>query len=111
FPATNRDVLDVLATAFARDVRLLRQQADRLDLTRRTLPGSAQSLREFDAEVADLQRAWGQLGGGEVPPPVVAFLKAAAAPAGARLDLLTDEVRRWLADHGILAAFTIRAAT
>ena len=46
-----------------------------------------------------------------MPPAVVAFLKAAAAPSGARLDLLTEEVRRWLADHKILAAFSIRAAT
>ncbi len=107
-PATNREVLDVLATAFPREVRQLRQRAERLDLTRRSLPKSAEELREFDAEAGELQRAWSQLGGGEVPASVAAFLRAAAAPAGAQLDLLTDEVRRWLAQHGIAGSFSVR---
>ncbi len=110
-PGTNREVLDVLATAFPREVRLLRQRAEQLGLTRLTLPKSAEELREFDAEVGELQRAWSQLGGGDVPAAVVAFLKAAAAPAGAQLDLLTDEVHRWLTQHGIARSFSIRVAS
>ncbi len=109
-PATNREVLDVLATAFPREVRLLRQRAERLEMTRRTLPKNAEELREFDVEVTLLQRAWSQLGGGDVPASVIAFLKAAAAPAGAAIDLLTDDVRRWLAQHDIARSFAIRVA-
>jgi hypothetical protein len=109
-PATNREVLDVLATAFPREVRQLRQRAERLELTRHTLPKNAQELREFDDEVAELQRAWSQLGGGDVPAAVIAFLKAAAAPTGAAIDLLTEDVRRWLTQHGIARSFAIRVA-
>ena len=100
----------MLATAFPREVRLLRQRAERIELTRRTLPKNAQELREFNDEVAELQQAWSQLGGGEVPAAVVTFLKAAAAPTGAAIDLLTDEVRRWLTQHGIARSFAIRVA-
>lgn len=109
-PATNREVLDVLATAFPREVQQLRQRAERLDLTRHTLPTNAEELREFDDDVAELQQAWSQLGGGDVPAEVIAFLKAAAAPTGAAIDLLTDDVRRWLTQHGIARSFAIRVA-
>lgn len=56
-PATNREVLDVLAAAFPHEVRLLRQRTERLDLIRRTLPKSAEELAEFNAEVSDVQGA------------------------------------------------------
>lgn len=109
-PPANRDVLDALATAFPREVRQIRQGGERVERLRQILPASVQQVREMEAEAAVLQQAWGQLGGGEVPAPVLAFLKAAATPAGAGIDLLTDEVRAWLEQHKIVRSFAVRAA-
>ena len=109
-PPANRDVLDALASAFPREVRTIRQGGERVDRLRQILPDSAEQVREMEREAAVLQQAWGQLGGGEVPAPVLAFLKAAASPAGAGLDLLTEGVRSWLEEHKIVRSFAIRVA-
>jgi hypothetical protein len=110
-PAANPDVLSVLEPAFPREVRTIRDRSNRLALARLTLPKSAAQVREFDAEVADLQTAWGQLGGGEVPAGVLTFLRAAAGESGAHIGLLTDEVRRWLEDKKIARSFSIRVSS
>jgi hypothetical protein len=109
-PPANREVLDALAPAFRREVQLIRQLSEHIDRFRQILPVTPEQLQEFDAEVAELQRVWGQLGGGEMPAAVLLFLKAAAAPAGAGIDLLTEEVRSWLNTHRILRSFAIRVS-
>jgi hypothetical protein len=109
-PATKREVLDVLAPAFPKEVRLLRQRAEKLELSRHTLPTTQEALSEFESEVVELQQAWAKVGGGNVPPAVTSFLQAAASHAGASLELLTDEVRRWLAEHKIIALFSIKVS-
>jgi hypothetical protein len=110
-PAANPDVLSVLEPAFPREVRLIRERSNRLAVARLTLPKSAGQVREFDAQVAELQKAWGQLGGGEVPAAVLTFLRAAAGETGARIELLTDEVRRWLEVKKIARSFSIRVSS
>lgn len=109
-PATKREVLDVLAPAFPREVRLLRQRAGKLELARDTLPTTAEAIGEFETDVEELQLAWAQVGGGDVPAAVTSFLQAAASHSGASLDLLSDEVRDWLTDHKILASFSIKVS-
>jgi hypothetical protein len=110
-PPAPPEILLVLAPAFPGEVRLIRETSERLERTRFDLPKSAKQLVEFNAEVEALQQAWKQLDGGDVPPAVLTFLRAAAAQTGARLDLLTDEVRRWLAAKKIVQSFSIRVAT
>jgi hypothetical protein len=109
-PATNSDILDVLVAAFPKEVKLLRQQAERLEQFRQLLPESQAAIDEFETNVNSLQQAWAQVGGGDVPVSVTSFLKAAASQAGASLDLYTEEVRRWLSDHDIVASFSIKVS-
>ena len=44
----------------------------------------------------------------EQPHKSAGFNTGVPAPAGAGLDLLTEEVRRWLSEHGIVRSFSIR---
>lgn len=109
-PPANRDVLDALASAFPREVRTIRQGGERIDRLRQTVPTSGEQVQELEREAAILHQAWGQLGGGEVPAPVLTFLKAAATPTGAGLELLTEDVRTWLEEHKIVRSFGIRVS-
>jgi hypothetical protein len=109
-PPANREVQDALATAFPREIRIIRVGGERIEQLRQILPKSRESIQELEEEVRALQQTWGQLGGGEVPPAVLTFLKAAATTSGAGLDLLTEEVRGWLTAHGIVRSFAIKVA-
>ena len=102
---------NVLEPAFPREVRLIRDRSNRLALTRLTLPKTAEQVRDFDAEAAALQKAWEQLDGGDVPAAVLTFLRAAAGEQGARIELLTDEVRRWLEAKKIARSYSIRVSS
>ena len=109
-PATKRELLDVLAPAFPKEVRLLRQRAEKLELTRHTLPTTPEAVSEFESDVGELQQAWAKVGGGNVPATVTSFLQAAASHTGASLELFTEEVRRWLSEHKIIALFSIKVS-
>lgn len=108
-PPANADVLEVLAPTFRSEVTRIRHLYFQLDAVRQVPPETQAAIDDFTAKVAELQQAWQTLDGGQVPPSVLAFLKAASS-TGAALALLTDEVRRWLTDHGIDRSFTIRPA-
>ena len=109
-PATRREVLDVLATAFPAEVLLLRQCAEKLELACKDLPITQSAISEFETDVKALQDAWAQVGGGDVPVAVTSFLQAAASPSGASLDLFSDDVRSWLSNHKILTSFSIKVS-
>lgn len=108
-PPANADVLEVLAPTFRSEVARIRHLSSQLDALRLVLPETQAVIDDLGGKVTELQQAWQTLDGGQVPPSVLAFLKAASS-TGAALALLTDEVRRWLADHGIDRSFTIRPA-
>jgi hypothetical protein len=110
-PATKHEVLDVLSPAFPREVRLLRQRAEKLELARQTLPTSPEAINVFEADVGELEQAWTKVGGGNVPAAVTSFLQSAASRSGASLLLLTEEVRHWLSEHNIIASFSIKVST
>lgn len=110
-PPANAAVLEALAPAFPSEVRLIRSESARLNMSAESLPGTLDAIRTFERDTASLQAIWGQLGGGDVPQAVQLFLKSAASPAGAGLDLLTEEVRGWLDVHRITNSFSVRVAT
>jgi len=109
-PPSNEAVLEALGTAFPAEVRLIRSASVKLTQSADILPGSIEDVRSFERDAASLHAIWGQLGGGAVPQSVLSFLKSSASPAGAGLDLLTEEVHGWLAVHRITNSFSIRVA-
>jgi hypothetical protein len=109
-PPANEAVLEALGTAFPAKVPLIRSASVKLTQSADILPGSIEEVRTFERDAASLHAIWGQLGGGAVPQSVLSFLKSAASPAGAGLDLLTEEVHGWLAVHRITNSFSIRVA-
>ncbi len=109
-PPANEAVLEALGTAFPAEVRLIRSASVKLTQSADILPGSIEDVRSFERDAASLHAIWGQLGGGAVPQSVLSFLKSSASPAGAGLDLLTEEVHGWLAVHRITNSFSIRVA-
>ena len=110
-PPANTAVLDALGAAFFREVHLIRTASAKLAQAAERLPGSLEEIRTIKQEATRVHETWGQLGGGDVPQEVLTFLRSAASSSGAELDLLTEEVRSWLASHRILNSFTIRVAT
>jgi hypothetical protein len=109
-PPTNEAVLEALYPAFPSEVRLIRAASAKLTQSAESLPSSLEVVQTFEREAASLHAIWRQLGGGDVPQAVLTFLKAASS-AGAGLELLTDEVRDWLAAHHITSSFSVRVAT
>ena len=107
-PTTNHEVLDVLASAFPKPVARIRLLSEQLERDRVTLPVNALHVENFNRKAAVLQSAWEALGGEQVPEAVLQFLKNAASPQGAPLQLFTDEVRAWLVAHDILKSFKVR---
>jgi len=108
-PLTDADLLDVLARvpAFRGVVQRIRTLVQEIREQRAVLPDSGNALTALDERVEGIESAWRALASDEVPREVVVFLREAGI-AGARLDLLTDGVRRWLADRGIADSFRIR---
>ncbi|QDV37413.1 hypothetical protein [Tautonia plasticadhaerens] len=107
-PSTNREVLDVLAAAFPREVGRIRLLAEQCERARQALPMTTEDFEAFTNVAKSLRRSWDELGGGELPSSVLDFLRSAASLRGASIELLTDEVRGWLHDHGILNSFSVR---
>jgi len=71
---------------------------------------TADELEEFTKDCEDLRSAWTALESGDaIPAEVLAFLRQAAAHAGAPLQALTSEVLSWLQAHDVEDAFRIRA--
>jgi len=110
-PPTNESVLEVLSAAFTTEVRRIRSESAKLTLSADCLPRTLEDIRTFEQNAANVHAIWGQLGGGNVPQAVLSFLKSAASHGGAGLDLLTTEVRGWLAAHDITNSFSVRVAT
>lgn len=110
---TNRELLDVLdrLPRFRPTIQRIRSLADRVRQAQGTLPASRAQVDAYHSLVAQVRAEWQQLGGGQVPADVLVFLRGAVGPAGARLEHLTEEVRRWLAEHQLEGAFMIRAGS
>jgi len=90
-----------------RTIRQLQQQAQQLAVS---LPTGENDIQNLVNLANRIRESWQNLETTEIPPAVMAFLKAACG-AGASLDLFTDEVRQWLSEHRLTHAFSISLAS
>ena len=65
------------------------------------------AVARMDALVSEHETTWATLSADDIPPKVIAFIRAAAED-GAPLTTYTEEVRAWLKSRNLLSAFRIR---
>src|SRR5207253_10028046 len=107
---TNQELLDVLERLpkFRKTVQRIRSLSEKARQAQAELPASKAEVEAFAGLMGEVEAAWQELGGGQAPPAVLAFLKAAISSGGAQLTLLTPAVTTWLSENGLLATFVIR---
>jgi len=106
----NASILSLLerVPAFQPVVSQIKRCQLTIDSARSVLPSSQVQISRVDQAITDLKAAWTSLDSGDLPASVTTFLQAAGKPEGARLSLLTDEVRAWLLKHEVEGAFYVR---
>jgi hypothetical protein len=106
----NGEVLSVLGgiPAFSSTVQKIQILARRIDALRSKNPCGEPDFQKFDQLVDDMDKAWGELGSEDVPPSVMKFLRASGTREGATLDLLTEEVKKWLQSCKIEGSFRVQ---
>lgn len=105
----DRDVLTVLALvpSFQSAVSRIRKAQEKLLRAKSWVPTGESDIRKFEMLLSELNGAWAELGSDEVPSEVLEFLRTAGQD-GAPIDLLTDVVRNWLGERGILRSLKVR---
>ena len=106
----SNDVLSALAVVpqFRVSVGRIRQiRASVVDLGTALPANPSAAVAKIGTLVAEHDQAWAALDAADIPPSVVAFIRA-AANQGATLASLTSEVRGWLENRNLLAAFRIK---
>jgi len=106
-PQSNEQLLDLLGKlpAFSKTVDKIRELYAELRHAQR--PTTQEDLNDVKDAVGALQNAWATLEANDVPEPVVVFLQHAGS-RGAKLSLLTPEVRAWLKEHGVIDSFAVQ---
>jgi hypothetical protein len=104
------DVLNALAevSQFRPNVIKIRQCRGNIAVLGNSLPPDPKAtIVRLDALVTEHDAAWSELSAEDIPPSVVAFIRA-GANEGALLAAYTGEVRAWLENRSLLNAFRIR---
>ena len=106
-PNTNDELLGLLARieTFKPTVQTIQRLLNQLKVI--DFPKDAQQFEQIDHAINNLSSAWSSLKSNEVPEAVLDFLRATATH-GAPIELLTPEVRVWLAEQAITRFFHIR---
>ncbi len=107
-PDENTELLDVLdrLPSFSSSVRQIRQINSEIATFRDGWPLTEEDIEKFNGLADKMKTVWDGIEA--VPPDILAFLQNAVSSSGASIDLLTDEVRKWLAEYKINASFKVR---
>lgn len=104
------DVLSALAQVpqFRTSVARIRQiRSDVATLGANLPPDPKGAIAKLDALINEHEVAWTSLAASDIPPSVVAFIRA-AANSDAMLSAYTPEVKSWLESRNLLGAFRIK---
>lgn len=104
------DVLNTLAKIPQFRLSISRISQIRIDVARfgAMLPDDPKgAISKLDALIDEHETAWKALAADDIPPSVVAFIRAAAS-SEALLSAFTQDVRTWLESRNLLNAFRIK---
>lgn len=106
-PSTNKEMLNLLAgvEAFKPTVQRIRNLDNQIQQVE--FPKSSEEFERVDRLIDQLSQAWNSLSSDEVPEAVLSLLRA-AANQGAKIDLLTLEVKDWLIRHRMADSLRIK---
>lgn len=107
-PNENNELLEVLGTlsSFSDSVKQIRQINEEIAKLRNNLPLSEEDIDKFKELADKMKRVWDDIEA--VPSDILAFLRYAVSSSGAPIDLLTDEVKEWLAKYNINKSFKVK---
>jgi len=92
----------------AETVARVRELRDAYAEATAAVPASEDSYKRFEACYAALQQELSKLDPDAFPDDVLRFFRKAQSAQGAPLDLFTDSVRQWLAEHELLDGVQVR---
>lgn len=73
-----------------------------------TLPDVPAAILMLTSLASEIRSQWQSLAGDGIAAPVLEFLRAAGGQDGAPYGLLTDDVLRWLREHGLAQSLRVR---
>jgi hypothetical protein len=73
-----------------------------------SLPDSSNEIKNFLEKLKAFSDQWDSLGGNDIPPEAISFLRDAGQSSGANIDLMTDSISNWLSSHGLHKSLRIR---
>lgn len=104
------DVLDALYAIpqFRTGVTRIRQSRAAVEALGETVPTDPKStIARLEVLVEGQAKAWSDLSAKDTSPSVVKFIRDSAND-GASLAAYSEEIRKWLTDHNLIASFRIR---
>lgn len=103
-PKTNDKLLSTIAQLRGQRaaVEQLRSTNQQLVDATKTAPKNQEEWARYQELSESVGKKNGSLSADNFPKPVLDFCIASQSAAGARLSMLTDDVRAWLAKHGML---------
>jgi hypothetical protein len=108
-PSLPTDVLSVLdkIPAFRQTVQGIREAYVQLYRLQETLPKTVEEVTNIDEVKQGMKALWDKLGGDNVPPEVLQFLRMASLQGGAGLELYNENIKTWLEQQGLSTSFRI----
>ncbi|MNW51522.1 hypothetical protein D3C74_290090 [compost metagenome] len=109
-PNIQQDTLSIFkrVPAFKRETELIEQHMDSLRFYRSKLPNDNAEIEKLSEVSKVLHQLWIKFGQGNFPSNILEFLRLAGSSTGAPLSILTEDVLKWLNEHGIYNDCTIR---
>ncbi|MFS0840408.1 hypothetical protein [Paenibacillus sp. 1P03SA] len=109
-PNIQQDTLSIFkrVPAFKRETELIEQHMDSLRFHKSKLPNDSAEIENLREVSKVLHQLWIKFGQGNFPPNILEFLRLAGSSTGAPLSILTEDVLKWLNEHGIYNDCTIR---
>lgn len=107
-PGSNSEMLSVLGKIAALKPTVQNIQSLTDEIKKVAYPRTADEFEQIETKLAKLSEAWNSLKSDDMPDAVQRFLRVAATE-GAPITLLTEEVKEWLIQRGLIDSFRVRS--